>query len=184
MKDLKTYISNNKNQFETEPEEGHFERFKDLLDQQTKVRKISILPALLKVAAIVVLVVLSSLWTYDKIFNNQRESGLSLGDISPEYYEVEEFFVQEVSFKFNQIQNSEALSDSTQKVMVMRELSEMDSIYNTMKKDLQTSPNDERVINAMIEHYQVKLEVMTNLLEQLKEININNKQTGHENNEI
>ena len=56
MKDLKTYISNNKNQFETEPGEGHFERFKDLLDQQTKVRKISILPQLLKVAAIVVLV--------------------------------------------------------------------------------------------------------------------------------
>ena len=46
-----------------------------------------------------------------------------------------------------------------------------------MKKDLKTSPKDERVINAMIEHYQVKLEIMTNLLEQLQEININNKQT-------
>ena len=68
--------------------------------------------------------------------------------------------------------------------MIMEELSEMDSIYNSMKKDLKTSPNDERIINAMIEHYQLKLEVMTNLLEQLQEINTNNKQTGHENNEI
>ncbi len=184
MKDLKKYISEHKDHFEVEPLEGHFDRFKGLLEQQTRVRKISILPQLLKVAAIIVLVVLSSLWTYDKVFNNQKDSGLALGDISPEYHEVEEFFVQQVSFKYNQIENSEILSDGTQKVMIMKELSEMDSIYNSMKKDLKTSPHDERVINAMIEHYQVKLEIMTNLLEQLQEISINNKQTGHENNEI
>ena len=184
MKNLEKYISKNRNHFEAEPSTGHFNRFKDLLEEQTSVKKISILPQLLKVAAIIVLVVLSSLWTYEKVFNNQKEKGLSLSDVSPEYREVEQFFVQEVSFKYNQIKNSDFLSDSTQKIMIMEELSEMDSIYNSMKKDLKTSPNDERVINAMIEHYQLKLEVMTNLLEQLQEINTNNKQTGHENNEI
>ena len=184
MKNLEKYISENKNHFEAEPSAGHFNRFKNLLEEQTSVKKISVLPQLLKVAAIIVLVVLSSLWTYDKVFSNQNEKGLSLSDVSPEYREVEQFFVQEVSFKYNQIKNSDFLSDSTQKIMIMEELSEMDSIYNSMKKDLKTSPNDERVINAMIEHYQLKLEVMTNLLEQLQEINTNNKQTGHENNEI
>lgn len=184
MKNLEKYISKNRNHFEAEPRAGHFNRFKDLLEGQTSVKKISVLPQLLKVAAIIVLVVLSSLWTYEKVFSNQEEKGLSLSDISPEYREVEQFFVQEVSFKYNQIKNSDFLSDSTQKIMIMEELSEMDSIYNLMKKDLKTSPNDERIINAMIEHYQLKLEVMTNLLEQLQEINTNNKQTGHENNEI
>lgn len=184
MKNLEKYISENRNHFEAEPRAGHFNRFKDLLEKQTSVKKISVLPQLLKVAAIIVLVVLSSLWTYEKVFSNQKEKGLSLSDVSPEYREVEQFFVQEVSFKYNQIKNSDFLSDSTQKILIMEELSEMDSIYNSMKKDLKTSPNDERIINAMIEHYQLKLEVMTNLLEQLQEINTNNKQTGHENNEI
>jgi hypothetical protein len=46
----------------------------------------------------------------------------------------------------------------------------MDSTYVSLQKELKANPNDERIINAMIEHYQTKLEVMTYIVNQLKTI--------------
>ena len=48
-----------------------------------------------------------------------------------------------------------------QKDMLISELKSMDSVYVSLQKELKANPNDERIISAMIEHYQTKLEVMT-----------------------
>lgn len=182
MNRLEQYIKSNRDAFEMEPPDGHFNRFKKKLENKVRGKKIFMFPQVLKIASVIVLIIMSSLWTYEKIFLNKNSEGLSLSDISPEYKEVEQFFVYEVNLKYKQINKTKLFSDSTQKLIVIQELSEMDSIYNCMKKDLKTNPDDERVINAMIEHYQLKLEIMNNILEQLQQIN--NKQTDHENTEI
>jgi len=65
--------------------------------------------------------------------------------------------------------------------MLISELRSMDSVYVQLQKDLKTNPNDERIINAMIEHYQTKVEVMSYILNQLKVIrNENLKDTYNE----
>jgi uncharacterized protein (DUF305 family) len=65
--------------------------------------------------------------------------------------------------------------------MLISELRSMDSVYVQLQKDLKTNPNDERIINAMIEHYQTKVEVMSYILNQLKAIrNENLNDTYHE----
>jgi uncharacterized protein (DUF305 family) len=46
----------------------------------------------------------------------------------------------------------------------------MDSVYRDLQKELRANPNDQRIIDAMIKHYQTKLEVMSYMLDQLKEI--------------
>ena len=76
--------------------------------------------------------------------------------------------------------------DSTQKNIVMNELTEMDAMYEALKKDLTTNPDDERVINAMIQHYQLKVEVMNQIVNQLRQAkNINNqKSDNYESTEI
>ncbi|MZP66817.1 MAG: hypothetical protein GT597_11770, partial [Bacteroidales bacterium] len=71
--------------------------------------------------------------------------------------------------------------NSDQKQMLISELRSMDSVYVQLQKDLKTNPNDERIINAMIEHYQTKVEVMSYILNQLKAIrNENLNDTYHE----
>lgn len=98
--------------------------------------------------------------------------------------EVEQFYTQKVSLTYKQMNRKNLFTDEEQKKIVMYELAEMDSIYNNLKKDLKTNPDDERIISAMIEHYQLKLEIMNSILGQLYEINHIYKQTDHENNEI
>jgi hypothetical protein len=183
MKKLEKFIQANRESFEEEPFDGHFERFGAKMVKATGPKRVVFFPKWLKVAVVLVLVVVTSIWTYDRFFVNQQ-SGLALGEVSPEYREVEQFYVWQVNQKFNEFNQAGLFVDSTQKAMVVKELTEMDSIYNSMKMDLKSSPDDERVINAMIEHYQLKLDIMNHIMEQLEDIKSNEKQTDHENTEI
>ena len=105
---------------------------------------------LLKAAIVAILVVLSGLYVYDNFSPNTLKKGIALREVSPEYNEVEIYYTQLVSQKYNEINQFQFL-DSTQKSMLIKELDEMDLIYENLKKDLTTNPNDERVINAMIQ---------------------------------
>ena len=65
----------------------------------------------------------------------------------------------------------------------MKEMKSMDSVYVSLQKELKANPNDERIINAMIEHYQTKLEVMNYIISQLKAIR-NDNQNKKENEKV
>ena len=68
--------------------------------------------------------------------------------------------------------------------MIIHELSEMDSLMKQLQRDLKTNPGDERIINAMISHYQMKLGVMNQILDQLENINNNHQSSNHESKDI
>ena len=158
-----------------EPEEGHFERFSVKLElrRHAKMSKRSIVPYLLRAAVVTLLVTLSSLWTWDH-FIRSDSSKMSLGEVSPQYREVENYYIHEVNLMENEIVNTDIHNSPEQKEMLISELKSMDSVYVSLQKELKTNPNDERVISAMIEHYQTKLEVMTYIVNQLETIRNNN----------
>ena len=186
MKDMEKIIRENKESFDSfEPNNGHFERFASKLKKYNKKKKIILIPNMLKIAAVIVLVLLSSLWLYDNIFSPEHpEKGIALGEISPEYEEVEFYFNTLIDAKYRELEHFDFVDDSTQKKMLLKELSEMDSIYNNLKEDLRLNPTDERIIHAMIEHYQLKVEVMNKILNQLYKINKLKKEIDHESTEI
>jgi len=67
----------------------------------------------------------------------------------------------------------------------MNEIRSMDSVYVQLQKELRANPGDERIINAMIEHYQTKIEVMGFIVNQLKTIrNENSNSTQNEETSI
>lgn len=181
MKDLDKIIQENRQDFDSdEPNEGHFERFEQKLKTISGKKKAFSFGTILKAAVVAMLVVLSGLWVYDNIESNANK-GIALSEISPEYGEVEMYYTHLVNQKFNEINQCKTL-DSTQKVILNHELTEMDSIYENLKIDLTTNPNDQRVINAMINHYQLKVEVMSQILKQLQQAQNINKQK-YENHE-
>lgn len=175
MKDLDNIIQENRSEFDSfEPSDGHFERFEQKLKELNKKEKTFTIGYILKAAVVAILVILSGLWVYDN-FESRTNNGIALNEISPEYGEVEMYYTHLVNQKYSEINQCETL-DSTQKGMLMYELGEMDSIYSNLKNDLKTNPNDERVINAMIQHYQLKVEVMNQILQQLQQAQNINKQ--------
>ena len=179
MKTIEDIIRNNRDAFEdAEPSNGHFERFNRKLEIlcQANAPKRSIVPYLLKAAVVTLLVTLSSLWTWDH-FIRPGSSRMTLGQVSPEYKEVENYYIHQVNLVEDEIVNVDLINSPEQKVVLMKEMKSMDSVYVSLQKELKANPNDERIINAMIEHYQTKLEVMTYIVNQLKTIRIDNPNT-------
>ena len=175
MKDLDKTIQENKLDFDSfEPNEGHFDRFEQKLIVYNNKKKSFSFAYILKAAVIAILVTLSGLWIYDNL-DTRSNKGIALSEISPEYGEVEMYYTHLVNQKYGEINQSESF-DSTQKIILVQELKEMDSIYENLKKDLTTNPSDKRVINAMIQHYQLKVKVMNQILDQLQQAQNINKQ--------
>jgi hypothetical protein len=175
MKTIEDIIRNNRDLFEDkEPSEGHFDRFSVKLEIRCHARaKRSIVPYLLRAAVVTLLVTLSSLWTWDH-FIRTGSSRMTLGQVSPQYKEVENYYLHQVSLMEGEITNTDLNNNPGQKNMLIKEMKSMDSVYVSLQKELKTNPNDERIINAMIEHYQTKLEVMTYIVSQLKTIRNDN----------
>ena len=177
MKNIEDIIRNNKDLFEeAEPSNGHLERFNRKLEQRFQVYTIkrSIVPYLLKAAVVTLLITLSSLWTWDH-FLRPANTRMTLGQVSPQYKEVENYYVHQVNMMESEIVSVDLKNGSEQKTMLLKEMRTMDSTYVSLQKELKANPNDKRIINAMIEHYQTKLEVMTYIVNQLKSIRNDNQ---------
>ncbi len=177
MKDIEKLIRENKGAFDSyEPSDGHFERFTAKLEAHTYVApaRVNLTPYLLKAAVVAILVTISSMWVWEKVVSPDANR-MTLGEVSPEYQQVEHYYVQQVNMMENELTTLDIISNEDQNKMLMDELAEMDDMYVELQKDLNTNPNDERVINAMIAHYQRKIEVMNYILSQLKEVTSENQ---------
>jgi hypothetical protein len=177
MKNIEDIIRSNKDFFdEEEPSRGHLERFNRKLEIKfgTATIKRSIVPYLLKAAVVTLLVTLSSLWTWDHFIRSDRDR-MTLGQVSPQYKEVESYYVHQVNLMESELVNIDLKNNPGQKDMLMTEMKSMDSVYVQLQKELKANPNDERIINAMIEHYQTKVEIMSFIVSQLKEIRNENQ---------
>ena len=176
MKTIEDIIRDGRTIFEEkEPSEGHFERFSVKLEIRchSRAQKRSIVPYLLRAAVVTLLVTLSSLWTWDHFLRPENKR-MTLGQVSPQYKEVENYYVHQVNMMEGEIVNVDLKNNPKQKELLLKEMKSMDSVYVSLQKELKANPNDERIISAMIEHYQTKVEVMTYIVKQLKTIRNDN----------
>lgn len=180
--ELERLILDNRHSFEEEePQDGHFERFEAKLQKASKpVRKINFRPVL-KIAAVVIFALMAvnqvRIWV-----KPEKKETLSLGSISPQYREVEFYYTTAIQTGMKQLQVLEKegyISEKEQQVM-KKEQKEFDLMYQKLLEDLEANPDDERVINAMLEYYQARMNVLTLIVNKLNEV----KQQKHRKNEI
>ncbi len=172
MNRLEDIVRNNRNSFnEKEPSEGHLERFSFMLATRLHAGNAtrSIIPYLLKAAVVTLLITLSSLWTWDHYVRPNLKRKMTLSQVSPEYREAEKYYVSQVNYMENEFMRL-TLTTTEQREMFEKEMASMDSVYKELQKELKVHPGDQRIIDAMIRHYQTKVEVMSYIISQLKEI--------------
>ena len=180
-------LNNLKELNDSEPLDGHFERFQAKLNNQNKKRKFN-LSIVWKVAAAVVFVLLAVnqaniYFSHDKQNENlaTNNSGFSLASVSPEYKEVEFYYTNAISVGLNQWNNlkTDGFISETEQEMMNTELAEFEARFKNLQTDLAANPNDERVINAMLEYYQSKLEIINMIVNKLQEVK-QEKNKSHE----
>jgi len=188
-KRLEDFIKNNRNEFDDlEPRDGLWENIEQGLfihhEQEEKVlelrkqreAKTFSLGFVLRVAAIVTLVMGISFVFYIK---TQKAATVDYAKINPEYAKEQVHYASLVQSKQSELKrltktNPELYHEFS------AEIAKMDSTYKKLNIDLATSPNQERVLRAMIRNLQIQTEVLNqqlNVIEQFNEFNQQKNET-------
>jgi len=101
--------------------------------------------------------------TGEKADANRHSSELYL-----EILETEQYYSQIVSDRYDELKPFLA-SNPVANEMLSTDMEELDEVYKELKEDLKDNASNPEVIEAMILNYRVKLEILEDLLIQLKE---------------
>ena len=85
-----------------------------------------------------------------------------------EIQETEQYYSQLVGQRYDELRPFLA-SDPAAEAMLSLDMTELDEVYSELKEDLKDNASNPEVIEAMILNYRVKLEILEDLLNQLKE---------------
>ena len=172
MDELEQFIKNNRELLEKEPPAGHEERFRRRLNRSRRKHIFPGLRPYLRIAGVILLLVLPGLWITDHI--GARRSAYKY-----EYQETEQYYTALVNARLSSLETMHFLGDSTQKKILYNELTGMDPLYTELQKELQMNPGDERLLQAMTEYYEIKLNVINHIIRQLSALQTKNH-TSHE----
>ncbi len=99
---------------------------------------------------------------------NKAETDQLSNELYIEMMETEQYYNLMVSERFNELKPY-LVSHPGANEMLTADLQELDDVYNELKEDLKDNASNPEVIEAMILNYRVKLEILEDLLNQLKE---------------
>ena len=165
--DLDKMFDNLKGTFDTEePTIGHFHRFEQKLSKQQPLKKNKHLwMPLFSIAAM--LLVMVGVWIGMEY--KQSSTGLELATVSPKMHETQDYFTtvikreMEIIGAYRNPQTNKMINDSFVR------LTTLETHYTNLKLELGASSQDQRIIFAMVRNFQLRIEVLENLLLQLEQ---------------
>jgi hypothetical protein len=89
-----------------------------------------------------------------------KSTGIFSESAAPELNEAIQYYSAQSDMNYDKIQHLRFNNDQNEKKQVLEELSEMDEQVRALKRDLRQNPDDERIVHAIINFYQVKIEMM------------------------
>lgn len=168
---LDDLIRNNLESFnESEPPEGHFSRFESKMRSSRITGLRGFRANFLKVAAVVVFIFLATAVFVREIrmFQTAAGAGYVSSTGETELEEAERYYSGLVNDYYSRLSNLDFSGNEQEKNLIMKELIEMDRNVELMKTDLRNSPENEIIINAIISHYQIKLELMDDIITRIE----------------
>lgn len=156
-----------------EPASGHKERFLKKLEKaraqklsrrQPKIR--SLWGPIIGIAASIAV----ALMLFGNIFIMAPASNGELASVSPEMKETQDFYSSVIERELNTIE--EEKTPETEAIVndALEQMEKLEKEYTHLKKDLLNSGNDKRVIYAMINNFQQRIDLLNNVLTQIENI--------------
>lgn len=165
MTDFEKHIKEKRLLLDTDhPREGHEKRFMQKLEREP-VRKFNVRHAL-QIAASLAIILTSAI-----VLVNLDKSGnrVTQGEIPETVLEADMYYTSQVNARYDQISDF-IFDNAEEKTVLLDELNDLDTFHQQLMSDLEANPGDGRVVNALIRHYQIKLEVMDQIIIQLNQI--------------
>ncbi len=166
------------------PPQDHEERFRQKLrnNRKKKTNKsgvISLWAPIMAVAASFLLAIMIFQGAFENPFTNQQE----LANVSPEMKQTQDFYASAIKTELQNLQDQKTPETEAVIEDALKQLDILEKDYQNLKKDLEKSGQDNRVIYAMISNFQKRIDLLKTVLEKVETINTL-KNTRHENNII
>jgi hypothetical protein len=147
-----------------QPREGHEERFLQKLYSKP-ARRLQV-RHVLQIAASVAILITSGI-----VLVHVKKSGdkVARQEVPASVIEADMYYTSQMDAKYEQIRNFN-FEDMEEKALLLDELKDLDEYHQQLMSDLEANPGDDRVISALIRHYQIKLEIMDQIILQLNQI--------------
>jgi len=122
----------------------------------------------LRVAAAVAMIFAGSTAGIYFLTGEKAETDQFAGELYQEIQETEQYYSQMVSQRYEELQPF-LMDNPGAEEMLNADMEELDEVYEELKEDLKDNVSNPEVVEAMILNYRVKLEILEDLLNQLKE---------------
>jgi hypothetical protein len=181
-KRLEDFIKNNREEFDDlEPSADLWARIEKHLPAQNeelkkRETKTFTLGFVLRVAAMVIMVMGIGFVLY---LRNSKNKGVDFAAINPVYAKQQIQYTSQIESKRSELKTI-AKSDPQLYKEFSGEIAKMDSTYKQLNNDLATSPNQERVLRAMIRNLQIQTEVLNQQLSVIEQFNQMKKEQKNE----
>lgn len=166
MKDrLEEFVRSHKEEFDIfEPNDNLWEGIEKKMDKGKKIR----LSYYLVRAAGIAAIFLITLTAYNYFFtDNNRTAEI------PEIKEAEMYYTGLIDSKLDEVKP--LLADYPEiQTEINADLTELDSVYNDLKEDLKDNVSNQEVIEAMLENYRMRVDILQEMLEYLESKNSDN----------
>jgi hypothetical protein len=180
---LEKYILDNREAFDDlEPDPSVWERVDT---RKARIIRINWKDFAWKAAAVAV-IFFASYFFHDFMASrkqqNQVQTGEINGEASPmirELIEAEAYYSSQISTKKDEVFRLTAHNPVIRHEVDM-EMVDLDRVYDELKKDLKDNAANEEVIEAMIQNYRLKLEILEEMLLVLKQSNETQNEKNHE----
>ena len=155
-----------------ESPEGHQKRFMDRLQKQEQSpRQVFAWKKVISIAAAIAVIL-----TIGPFMLNTETRAADLASVSPEMEQTQSFFTTAIN---NEIQTLKSFDSPETESLIRDALMQIDILeekYQILMVDLVDSGYDQRVIYAMINNFQKRIDLLENVINTIKEIkNLNNQ---------
>jgi hypothetical protein len=166
MENLEKFIQQNRADFDCRvPSLDVWANLDQHLDRQQPSGRVVWMRRLRVAAA--VLVLLTAGGAAGAYLFHPNKSVDSLADVSPEHAEMERYLSSQVDVKLAK------LASYKQDGIVKADIKELDETYEELRRELENAPEgaEEKIVQAMIETYQTKINILEQVLEKVEKVN-------------
>lgn len=167
---LENFIKNHKNEFDVfEPSSDLWKKLDERLDAHQKKSKqrskMSVIYSFGKVAAILFIVLsFGFIWGYYK-----QKQATNLERINPEYAAKEVQFSSLIEVKRSELKDLKSIDPNLYRTFTSAH-NKLEQEYQSLKKQLITTPNQDKVVKAMIRNLQSQIYLLNQQLDITKEV--------------
>jgi hypothetical protein len=144
--------------FKEDIPDGHIERFEQKLNREFPVLdNIRSFKILMLAASIIFFITTFTILLINMRYSLPGKQILTLA--TPEMYEAEQFYLNAISEKINILNKKKKIS-----IELSGDLKEIDKTIKSISKEMTQNPGDQRLISAVINVYQSKLDLLDDVI--------------------